>query len=91
MKQIKQKFLCDPDFSLINEIYSQRNLLSNMLILSSIYTLGSGQIREDFNDTKFSLLKAIKTKIDSLNTVDNWDEVFDFPEMDPSEFVASIL
>jgi hypothetical protein len=74
-EQIKQDFLCDPEYTNIYNIYKINNLLSNILIFSSVYTLGNMQIKQPFDETKTAILNDINTQMISLNNEIDWDEL----------------
>jgi hypothetical protein len=75
--KMKQEILCDEEFTDIYELYTNKNLLSNILILSSIYTLGSTQIREPFEEVKNSILNDIIVKINSINNRFDQEEFYE--------------
>ena len=77
IEKMKQGILCDNNFTDIYKLYTNKNLLSNILILSSIYTLGSTQIREPFEEVKNSILNDIIIKINSVNSRIDQEELYE--------------
>ena len=84
---IRKNLLCNEDLTKLYAILTNKNLLSNLMIISSMNILGSKEIITPFASLRFQILNDITTKFHTVYNRDN-NEAYEemIATMSSSEF-----